>query len=277
MYPKEKIDKIYLPKSEKNTLLKVVDSIVKSEINPIGITVIGSAIKPNKCCSGKSDIDICIHLDKKYQEEIDELITTIENELSNISSIFLVKPRFIKDFKDARIETFIIINNITFDLTFSFDYQYVGTSPYEVVRDNFEVHIGSIYVYGVNIYGKRPNEDKYLPYYNENLRKKRLHSLIEYIYSKIDKISNIRVNQARYDELTVMYKTRKVLLQYVFIQKRKYPWSLEKDIEMQLREILKVNDKELKRLLIFPISFTIYEFMEFVRKKIGDGIAHKDY
>lgn len=121
-----------------------------------------------------------------------------------------------------------------------------------VAHDAVDVFLGSFYQYGIPIIGEIPNkkiiDSKFFPFYNDDLRKKRLDMLIPRI-QKYNKRIEILIKQRNDDILDHIYKARVYFLKWLFIYKRKYPVNLQKHLDYQLTKFLELPTEQKRRIL----------------------------
>lgn len=108
--------------------------------------------------------------------------------------------------------------------------------------DDFEIEIGNSFAH-VTLIEERNSAfsraaKRFLPYYSENLRKKRLKETVKYGLNNIAHIEPY-TRRKLYDQVYKrLYDARKEFLQALFISKRKYPLDYDKWIKYELEEIL---------------------------------------
>lgn len=227
-------------------MLKTLRNLAISSIN-----IYGSATCEKIFSKGYSDIDMIIMSDK-----FDKLnLKLIVDEISKINADFKEKkPMIVDDFLCKRIEFYLKYKKIAIDVTIS-----PGLIPtYQSLEknawyDNFEAIAGGVYENSKNIYGKIPDYDKFknefFPFYNDDLREKRLDILANRILSTNELIKKY-IEEKDLNITDCIYKIRKHFIQFMFIYYRKYFLSPEKHIYYQLTNILDLS-KEEKNIICF--------------------------
>lgn len=234
------------------------------QTNPIAIVMIGSNAHSRDMLFETSDIDIVI-----FSEDIGQQV--IKDSLHKFD--ILMEPVYIKDYQGERIETFIDIDGKVLDITWTLPKKpEMGTTIHEILNGNFEIHIASIYQHGIPIYGEIPNIDyireRYLPFYSDLHRQFRL-AVIEDNMCPIVNLLTQKINMMDNDILDTLVIVRRIFLQWLFIFKRKYPFSYTKRVEKQLIELLNLEKEIVVKILccegadIFEIA---YEFINIVKK-----------
>jgi predicted nucleotidyltransferase len=110
--------------------------------------------------------------------------------------------------------------------------------------DEFEIEIGMSFVYLIPVFQRgRAYDDaqkKFLPYYGETLRRKRLAEVKKYCISNTDHIKPYVKRRLYFQAFKRLCDASRELLQAVFIAKRTYPIAYDKWVKYQLEEILKL-------------------------------------
>jgi hypothetical protein len=252
------LNSLSLPTNKKETLEKVLSFFVrKSCVKIETIVAIGSIT--TTYTTNPADIDLVFYVNPKLfkdNKKIRRILQLINKDYRKLEAEIIKEPRFISDEHNERIESMIKVDGLILDLTYIDGNIKIGKTSYTVFKDNFERHIGNLYVYGKVLYeGKHSRykklKGKYLPFYSENLRKKRL-SLLEEELKK--RISKIRKSSEKGDIMKTIHnfdRVLKILLQYIFIKKKKYPLNYEKYIKEQFEHILQdpITYKKIEEIL----------------------------
>ncbi|MFH1211844.1 MAG: hypothetical protein V1659_02840 [Candidatus Woesearchaeota archaeon] len=109
--------------------------------------------------------------------------------------------------------------------------------------DDFELEIGNIFIYSVALLDKNNYfaklRSKYIPYYSEKLREKRLADAKKHLYNNLNHVP-LYVKRGLYFAAFKRFNdASKEFLQVLFMKNRIYPISYDKWIKEQLVEILK--------------------------------------
>jgi predicted nucleotidyltransferase len=110
--------------------------------------------------------------------------------------------------------------------------------------DNFELEIGNVFRYYVLLFDRNKYFEKlrkkWIPYYNEKLRRKRLLEVKIFCMNSLSHVP-LYVNRHLYFEaFDRLYNASQEFMQALFIKKRIYPLSYTKWIKEQYVEILKM-------------------------------------
>ena len=212
-------------------------------VNVCGIYIYGSSANEDLFDESFSDIDIIVFCSN--YEDVNKSI--VIKELESFGFNFLEKkPTRTIDSLCDRIELYIGDFAINFDITITSklipDY---NTLVSEAWYDSFEALMGGVYLKHINLY-KNPSDynlfnEKFLPFYNDELRFKRLDIISNRLNSYLKRINYYKVkNVNAYIDHTL--KMRKYFIKFLFIYYRKYYYTPEKNIYYQLKNILNIDD-----------------------------------
>jgi predicted nucleotidyltransferase len=190
---------------------------------------VNSILLVNSCARGKATKDSCLdlvllinNLSEKEKIELD-----FKNLLKSV-------PEFIELKKAGRfshIDLFITDGQIT-----------PNEREWESGPDEFELAIGNLFIYSFVLFDKKDYflklTKKYLPYYSENLRKKKLAEATKFFLNNIHHVQLYVDRELYFAAFDRLYKASQEFLQALFISKKVYPISYAKWIKEQLVEIL---------------------------------------
>lgn len=270
---REVIQNLGISEELKSTLMKACEILVQNDENIIGIVLIGSATQSKDFKVGQSDLDLCIYSDEIFEHK--DSLPIIEKRIGPFEDI-LMNPRYLFDYAGERIESFASYNNVMIDLTWlPTTLPYIGKSFYDVPQDFLEIHIANIFQYGKLIFGDIPNQEhinqKFFPYYDENLRQARSKILEEMISSKIDNLQRRILNK----DLEIFHNIeslRRLFFQWLFLREKQYPISYDKHLLNQLNK-LNLSKKEQEDILcltgsnIFNIADNFLNTINLLLKK----------
>jgi predicted nucleotidyltransferase len=120
--------------------------------------------------------------------------------------------------------------------------------------DEFELDIGNTLVYSVALWERsdylRRLKDKWLPYYDEKLRRQRLNTVRLYCLNNLDHISLYVKRGLFFQAFDRLCNAFKEFLQALFISRRTYPIAYDKWIREQVEGILGMPEvyKQLPKL-----------------------------
>lgn len=157
-----------------------------------------------------------------------------------------------------------------FDITINERHLNPGPQPRHWTSgpDEFEVEVGNSFAYVILI-DERNNTfskavKKFIPYYSESLRKKRLKEAVKYGLNNIAHLEPF-ARRKLYDQIYKrLYDARKEFLQALFISKRKYPLDYDKWVKYELEEILGMPEVYKKLVPLYELKK--FESNEMVRK-----------
>ncbi|MCI0698080.1 nucleotidyltransferase domain-containing protein [candidate division KSB1 bacterium] len=108
--------------------------------------------------------------------------------------------------------------------------------------DSFELEIGNTLIYSVHLWERRDYlsrlKAQWLPYYDEDLRQKRLTETRGYCLNNLDHIPLYVERGLYFQSFHRLYDAFREFLQAVFITRRTYPIAYNKWIREQIEEIL---------------------------------------
>lgn len=111
-----------------------------------------------------------------------------------------------------------------------------------ICQDQFDLGVGNLFVYCIPLY-ERDNTykslaKKYLPFYDDEIRKERLEGTRKEFDQRIQKIKWLADRGQLFDCYSQLLLSFKIFLQHLFIKERKYPISYKKWIKYQITDIL---------------------------------------
>lgn len=199
---------------------------------------------------GSSDLDLCAFTDVIQPENYANVLAEIN---AGIPHAFLDKPPIvINDHIAERVEFYLEFPQINADVTIMAPGLPRLDQVHETAaHDSLELLFANFYEHSVPLIGEVPFKDemneKFMPFYDDDLRAKRLDILV----SRIQK-NNARALDAlaggRDDTLDGIYKSREYFLKWLFIYHRKYPLSLRKHLTYQFQDFLNLAEEEIGTL-----------------------------
>ncbi len=218
-----------------------------------------TVLSVNSCAHGQavpeSDLDFAILVKEKIPDT--EIAAINEKWLHYMSThTAIVKYKRSSRFAHLHLD---IINGI---------YQPVTIEPGEPV-DFFEIEIGNQICYSAPMdhcgeYFKKLQQ-KWLPYYNEELRLQRLQMIIEACYYDLDHIAYYKKRALHFHALHVLNKAFQEYLQAVFISNKTYPIAYDKWIRYQVIDILKKPE-------LFPLLAPVLSIADIESNEIIDNV-----
>jgi predicted nucleotidyltransferase len=145
--------------------------------------------------------------------------------------------------------------------------------------DEFELEIGNSLVYTVPllVHGDyfKGLKAKWLPYYDEKLRKERLSMVCRYCRNNLDHVPLYVDRTLYFQAFQRLYDAFKEFLQALFISRRVYPIAYDKWIREQIEEILGLPELYGQLPKLFEIKH--FESQEITRKAKDLGNLSKMY
>jgi tetratricopeptide (TPR) repeat protein len=119
-----------------------------------------------------------------------------------------------------------------------------GKRSWTTGPDEYEIELGHSFVYCKLIFERNgawtKARKRYVPYYNENLRKKRFKEVLKYCLNNIDHIEPYVKRGLYLQALKRFHNAIEEFLQVLFISRKTYPIDYDKWVEYELTEILKL-------------------------------------
>ena len=132
--------------------------------------------------------------------------------------------------------------------------------------DEFELIIGNYLVYSVPLHQEgdyfKELKAKWLPYYDETLRRNRLSMVRKYCLNNLDHIPLYVKRRLHFQCFNRFYDAFREFLQALFIARRTYPIAYDKWIQEQIVEILELPGLYDQLLCLFEIqNFESHEIL----------------
>ncbi|MHB0877810.1 MAG: hypothetical protein ACYC5O_17370 [Anaerolineae bacterium] len=154
-----------------------------------------------------------------------------------------------------------------------------GDHGYTSGPDEFELEIGNTLAYSLALlergdYLARLRE-RWLPYYDERLRARRLAMVQRYGQNNLDHVGWFVERGLYFQAFNRLYDAERELLQALFISRRTYPIAYDKWIREQIVEILGLP--ELYRELVSLFEVHHFESDELIDKATRLGRLYEEY
>lgn len=200
------------------------------------------------CARGKASKDSCL----------DILILVPPEELASEENLLSAQWEDFYKTDDVFRELQEIGKYSHVDLGFTHGCFKPGHHGWTTGPDDFELEIGNTLLHSQILWqsGNRIDElkAKWLPYYDEELRKQRLAMVKFYFKNNLDHIPLFVERGLYFQSFDRLYNAYKEFLQALFISERKYPIAYDKWIKEQIEEILKLPELYKKLINIFEIK-----------------------
>jgi predicted nucleotidyltransferase len=196
--------------------------------------VLTGSLARGKAVKG-SCIDLAIFLGKKQFKALASKMTERRKAYSCLKGQIC--------FYEGEVEGGILFGDIRVDVIFTDGkFKLFCENSFDIIRDEFETTIGNLLVYSVVLYEKDKRyqrlKQKYLPFYDDKLRKARLAGTAEEFNYKIWKTKWLAERGEYFVALEALLEAQRISLQHLFIEKRKYPIDYVKWLKEQCTEIL---------------------------------------
>jgi len=219
---------------------------------------IDSVILTCSCARGKATKDSCLDIAVLVSPE--KLINQKEalekrwNEFSESEKIFS--------------DLYQVGKYSHIDLEFT-DGCFIPKSPgWTTGPDNYELEIGNTFVYVIPLLERTDYFQKckapYLPYYDEELRQKRLAEAKKICLNNLDHVPLYVERGLYFQAFNRLYHASQEFMQAIFISRRVYPIAYDKWIREQIEEILELP--ELYKMLVSLMEIHHFESNEIADK-----------
>ncbi len=200
------------------------------------------------CARGKASKDSCLDVLVLGRPEV---MSTAHTELQKMWEEFYTKTPIFQ--RLAAVGKYAHV-----DLEFS-DGQFVPTPRgWTGGPDEFELVIGNSLVYSVVLHQKSDYfhqlREKWLPYYDEVLRQKRLRMARAYCLNNLEHIQLYVPRGLHFQSFNRLYDAFREFLQSLFIAHRTYPIAYDKWIEEQIVDILGLSHLYTQLPYLFEVS-----------------------
>jgi predicted nucleotidyltransferase len=191
-----------------------------------------AVLQVGSCARGKASIDSCLDITVlMLPEKLQKKKTMLEQKWSDFYETNSVFEKLRKVGKYSHVDLDFI------DGCFTPKPRSWTSGP-----DEFELEIGNALVYSVPLYERSDYlehlKSKWLPYYNDDLRRDRLNMVCSYCINNLNHISLYAERGLHFQAFDRLYNAFKEFLQALFISRRTYPIAYDKWIKEQIVEIL---------------------------------------
>jgi hypothetical protein len=233
-----------------SVLADAISTVFGRTRTPIeAIILIGSVALLNE---SSHDVDVAVFLRKRDFDNPEALIRRLRAEFKGIGAVVVREPRFIHDEQLRRIESMVKVRGILLDVVFTDGEPVIGDTAFTIYRDNLEVFLGNLYVYGKVLYAKvhgryQRLRKRHLMLY-QGLRISRLAIFREEFSRYVKSAKTAASSGDLFKALRAFNLSILLFLKYAFARKNVYPLNLEKHLEAQARLILG-NPNVIRRLI----------------------------
>jgi predicted nucleotidyltransferase len=131
--------------------------------------------------------------------------------------------------------------------------------------DEYELSIGNIFFYSIILFDRndyfKKLQKKYLPYYDENFRKKRLTEVKKFMLNNLNHIPIYIERGLYFQAFKRLYDATREFLQALFIKNKVYPIAYDKWIKEQLVDML-------GQAKLYEEFVTLYEIKKLESKEL---------
>jgi predicted nucleotidyltransferase len=133
--------------------------------------------------------------------------------------------------------------------------------------DDFELEIGNIVAYSVPLWERgdayRRLRERWLPYYDEDLRQERLAAAVRFCRNNLDHMPLFVRRGLYFQAFDRLYNAYREFLQALFIARRAYPIAYDKWIREQIVEILGLPE-------LYPRLPALFEIAHFESEELAE-------
>lgn len=214
--------------------------------------IIGSYLTKDKYIDTLSDIDICAFSNNFNNYTLEDIAEIIIN--SGEFDFKDKKPKYKDNPIEKSVEFYIVLGDYTYDITIlPNDIPVSDKLACSSYYDSFEGIIGTLYLHSSILFGTIPNNDlirdKFLPFYDENLRNKRLNVLVNRLISYKEKL-NLCLQQKSDDIIDYLCKFRIAYIKFIFILNKCYYIHPEKHLVFQMKKFLNLQKNKIDILML---------------------------
>jgi predicted nucleotidyltransferase len=210
-----------------------------------GKQIVEAVILYGSCARGKASVDSCLDiLILVTAEKLQSVKKELEMQWGNFHESEEVFETLLQVGRYSHVDLNFI------DGQFEPKLRHWTSGP-----DEFELELGNTLVHSVPLWERgdylKGLKEKWLPYYNENLRKERLAEVRKYCLNNLDHIPLFVDRGLYFQAFNRFYDAFREFLQGLFISRRIYPIAYDKWINEQLEDILELPElyKQLKGLI----------------------------
>lgn len=191
-----------------------------------GVLLVGSWARGH--ADETSDLDIAIVVTPESDAvERQELVAAWEQSAAHAEAVKVLRP-------------IVRYSNVEIDLI---DGEFVATPRgWTSGPDDFELQLGNYVAYSVPLFERGARcgalRDRWLPFYDDDLRARRLESVRTYCLNNLDHVPWALERGDSFHAFHRMYHAFQEFLQALFISRRTYPVAYDKWIAEQLDELL---------------------------------------
>jgi len=215
----------------RRTLEKMVDYF---RVFPgvFAVVLTGSLVR-GKAVEG-SCIDLCVFLHKEDYERLASGVKARAKAYSRMGGEVC--------YYTSEVEGGVEFGDVRVDMQFTDGKFQRGHMSFDIVRDEFETTIGNLLVHCMPFFQKGNRYQhlgaRYLPFYDDAIRKERLDGTSEEFNYKAWKAHWLASRGEYFSALETLLETERIFLQHLFIKERKYPIDYAKWLKEQCETIL---------------------------------------
>ena len=202
----------------------------------------------NSCAREKATKDSCLDIAVLVDSEAHQ---DKGRDLENKWQVYCRNESFFQEFR--RSGKFTEVHAYVFDGAYSED-----CVEWEGGPDPFEIEIGNTLAYSFPLYVGSERLDhlkkKWLPYYSEEVRTRRLNMIERYFFNHLDRISPYVERSLYFQANKRLHWAFEKFLQNLFIAKQVYPLCYDKWIEEQIVKFLELPELFEKLPKLFEIT-----------------------
>ncbi len=234
-----------------NEISKILEFLDNLNLFNIDCALVYGSAYNEEMFTKNSDIDLLIMNSNFSSMNLQEICRKLQTTGLNFAE---KNPTIIDDVMCKRIEFYIQLENVKFDITLC-----PGLIPKREILiknawyDYFESLMGGVYMRNKIILGQIPDYElfkkEYFPFYDDLLRYQRLDILSNRL-SKINCQLHEYINTDNPEAFDYINKYRKYFIKFIYIYYKMYNWTPEKHIYFQLDNYLNLSYEE-KNIICF--------------------------
>lgn len=206
----------------------------------------------NSCARGKATNDSCLDMLVMLEHELDP---KVRDAINNEWIVFQNAQKVFAELKEAGLYAEIDLEYSDGIVDQSGFYHGWMSGP-----DHFELEIGNLFVYSVPLWEDdgffKGLKNKWLPYYDKQLRLERLEMVLKYFHNNIDHIEPYLKRGLYFHCFKRLQNAFGEFLQALFIARAIYPIAYDKHIREQIEDILQLGE-------LYPILPKLFEIGKF--------------
>jgi hypothetical protein len=207
-----------------------------------------------------SCIDLCVFLNEKEFKALASGVKSRADAYSRLNGQIC--------YYDNGVEGGIEFGDVRVDVSFTDGkFNPCSENSFDITRDEFDTAVGNLFVYSLVLYQRDGRyqrlKQKYLPFYDDGLRRARLNGTAKEFSYKIWKTRWLAKRGEYVAAMYALLEAHRIFLQHLFIRKRKYPIDYSKWLNEQCSKILRIP-------ALYQELLSVINGIELTEKGIGE-------